>query len=1560
MEPFRIPPDMVTLLNDIDEEELQCFVELHEDPVSDAQIELSIFALFLAFERAGKRELLRRAIDRAEGWAAVAAAIPAEDNTAAADRDRRLEILSMLSGRLMLLEEEEEGVRHQASGGRRALIISLGGSLLSGIVSSSHPSLDSAARELTAYLADFREDLDEAFAMAQSTAITPENSEQQSRVLFDFGMRYGDRFEGTGDRGDIDKAINAFSKAADALPFDSPNRATALVNKGCALHTRFQETGAEEDLVGALAAMKIAVDATPHNDPTRVDRLFRHLALLNARRTDAETDHDDVVSAASALVEAAPLDHPRRYLALRMSATQLGLRFNQTGDIEDLDRAIKVLNEAMDSRSHLEDSERLELLELLEYSLDRRFMSETNNTAGDLERAIEVVQRAVGITSTSDSGWVTWLKELRKWLRRQYKMTNRPEILDRLIDVSKMVLDAVPQESPDRAGALSSLALHLERRFGRIGSIDDIDAAVGYKKMAVDTLPPSHEDLGYHFGGLARLLDKRFRRNQSTEDVENAIKAARRSLDAAADHGDDETQLSSLNTLAGIFCSRFENTGSDSDLDESIKLFEMAVDSLSKTPDDDPGAILNSFAMTLGRRFERRGVVDDLNRAIDTAHKAVNLTGLDNRDRPARLNTLALWIGTRFESNGSMDDLDAAIEVSQAAFDAGSSADYDLRAGLASNLEMWLSKRFERTGNEEDLRRSIGLTEKAIETLPENEPARAGLMINLSNRLTAALPLSANISESGAVGDSFEKAIEVLKKGLDLLALNHPARSLALYNLGQLFRSRYRRTHDPADLMNAVDVAGGSVGALASGHPNRAAFLLSLGKALEMRYRHRITFERISDCINLVSDGRGDNVSDASTVPNSETDRTASSHYRLPHRLRKRFKLPGPVEDLEQSISSFMEGWSCENAAPSIRIMLAREGARMLAVTADWGEASKLLRGAVELLPAISPRIILKDSDKQDMLAGFDGLASSAAATALNAGEEPQHALALLELGRGIIAGLLLEARSDITDLEEKHPGLANDFRCIRDQLESLGDLVPSNSTTSPSEFELKSKRRWDADKKFREVIQEIRALPEFQNFLLPPTATEMMAAADPDPVVVVNASSYRCDAFLVWRQRVQLLELPDLRLEDIESKARLLRDAASTDFSVVGPVLEWLWEVAACPILEALGFRGPEPSSFDEDNGRCGSQSQPQPRIWWVLAGSLSQLPFHAAGLHKLVGSNDTVLDRAMSSYSLSIKALIYGRRNNIWKPTDMELGSESVTRHALLVAMQKTPGLPASADLPCAADEIAMLESLCPKLGLTPAQPLRIRDEVLASLRTCEIFHFAGHGEVDPSVPSKSCLLLDDWQSSPLTVEHLRQQRLVHGNVSPPFLGYLSACSTGANTVQSLVDESIHLISACQLAGFRHVIGTLWEVSDKLSVEVAGIFYETLYAEGMADGSMRADEAVCKALHRAVRTLRDADINATIKASKAARGERKDESSESAGAQCDDQNSDSMPNSKAREEDLDVSEKMDEETRRDNTPLRNNQTPEEGTGERNLVLVARKRRRMFFSWVPYVHYGV
>ncbi|MDT3442655.1 CHAT domain-containing protein [Pseudofrankia sp. BMG5.37] len=60
-----------------------------------------------------------------------------------------------------------------------------------------------------------------------------------------------------------------------------------------------------------------------------------------------------------------------------------------------------------------------------------------------------------------------------------------------------------------------------------------------------------------------------------------------------------------------------------------------------------------------------------------------------------------------------------------------------------------------------------------------------------------------------------------------------------------------------------------------------------------------------------------------------------------------------------------------------------------------------------------------------------------------------------------------------------------------------------------------------------------------------------------------------------------------------------------------------------------------------------------------------------------------------------------------------------------------------------------------------------------------------------------------------------------------------YLSACST-ARTGPALLDEAIHLTLAFQLAGYRHVVGMLWSVSDDGSVSLVDDVYAAVKSIG------------------------------------------------------------------------------------------------------------------------------
>ena len=79
---------------------------------------------------------------------------------------------------------------------------------------------------------------------------------------------------------------------------------------------------------------------------------------------------------------------------------------------------------------------------------------------------------------------------------------------------------------------------------------------------------------------------------------------------------------------------------------------------------------------------------------------------------------------------------------------------------------------------------------------------------------------------------------------------------------------------------------------------------------------------------------------------------------------------------------------------------------------------------------------------------------------------------------------------------------------------------------------------------------------------------------------------------------------------------------------------------------------------------------------------------------------------------------------------------------------------------------------------------------------------------------------------------------------------LAYLSACRVPLGGGQRL-DDAVHVGAAFQLAGFPHVIATLWPVGDLAARRFARLTYEALGTDQNLDPA--------RAVHHVVRTVRD-----------------------------------------------------------------------------------------------------
>src|SRR5207247_2646710 len=130
-------------------------------------------------------------------------------------------------------------------------------------------------------------------------------------------------------------------------------------------------------------------------------------------------------------------------------------------------------------------------------------------------------------------------------------------------------------------------------------------------------------------------------------------------------------------------------TGATPRRTDETELFEIEAE-ISSSMAVDSTTYDHALPNNLGKRH-------NLTRAVSVASMTVDITPQDHPDRAGRLRNLGTWLGRRFERTGLMDDLNCIIDVASMAADS-IPYDHPDRAGQLNSLGTWLGRRFERTG----------------------------------------------------------------------------------------------------------------------------------------------------------------------------------------------------------------------------------------------------------------------------------------------------------------------------------------------------------------------------------------------------------------------------------------------------------------------------------------------------------------------------------------------------------------------------------------------------------------------------------------------------------------------------------------------------------------------------------------------------------------------------------------------------------------------------------------------------------------------------------------------
>jgi tetratricopeptide (TPR) repeat protein len=1092
-----------------------------------------------------------------------------------------------------------------------------------------------------------------------------------------------------------------------------------------------------------------------------------------------------------------------------------------TGDPAKLKGAIDTLEQVV-ATIGTGNRNRAGMLSTLGGALHTRYR--VTEQLADLDRAVDLGEQAVAAETEHPNARNLYNHGVV--LSTRYERTQQLADLDRAVDVGEQAVAAVGDEDPNRAGYLSSLGAHLVTRFGRTGQLSDLDRAVNVTERAV-TAATDHLNRAAYLSDLGNDLLTRFGRTGQFADLNRSVEAGEQ---AVADvEPDDPNSAGYLSNLCCALRTRYERIGRLADIHRSVEVGELSV---AQAGSAGRATHLANLGACLHARYWRMGQVEDLDRAVEVGEQAVAEAGVDHPGRAEMLSGLGITLRTQYRRNGQLADLNRSVEVSEQAV-AAQATDHP---GHLSNLGGALFTRYERNGQLADLDRSIDVSERAVTATRANDPERAMTLSTYSGALLIRYLRTGKLTD-------LDRAIEVAEQALAVNGGNGDLDHAALLtNLSAAMRIRYARAGQLADLDRAVELAQQAVSAAGADHPDRAIYLTSHANILLTR------FERIGQLRDL--DGAVEVGELAVIATGADDPHRAAFMYSLAGALRARSERTKLLADLDRAEELFRDASRVMSAPPIDRARAARSWA-LAAQVRDWGQAVEGYAQALELLGQVAPRWLGR-ADQEHWLAELSGIGRDAAAACLQAGL-PERAVELFERGRGVLFSQTLDSRTDVSALDDAQPELAQEFIRLtgeldRDETNPAGQLLilgnPGALTNAPGGTE----RRQRAGAELQALLGVIRSKAGFETFMQPSRIGELLPAAGDGPVVLINVAKARSDALILGPTGVDVIPLP--RLDPAAATVQANKffralgaaldrkgDPSMRDNSEAGmsEVLGWLWDSVSAPVLDHLGLTS------------TPGKDRPWTHVHWCPSGPLTALPLQAAGHHetRFDPFPATVIDRVISSTIPTVRALANARRSDT--PHDLVDGRDDGHR-VLVVAMPVTNG---QSLLPGADGEAKFIRDLLPGIvdiiGL-PGTPSATFESVASALPAHSWAHFSCHGANDPRFPSASYLLLEDYQTHPLTVLDLSRARLQDVEFA-----YLSACAT-ALTGNALPDESIHLAAAFQIAGYRHVVATLWPIDDADAVMVTQTVYEHLTADGSDN---RADKAAA-ALHNATRILR------------------------------------------------------------------------------------------------------
>jgi CHAT domain-containing protein len=331
-------------------------------------------------------------------------------------------------------------------------------------------------------------------------------------------------------------------------------------------------------------------------------------------------------------------------------------------------------------------------------------------------------------------------------------------------------------------------------------------------------------------------------------------------------------------------------------------------------------------------------------------------------------------------------------------------------------------------------------------------------------------------------------------------------------------------------------------------------------------------------------------------------------------------------------------------------------------------------------------------------------------------------------------------------------------------------------------------------------ILQNIRQVPGYEQFLALPTFADVRRAIQPDrPLVYLVPTPAGSLALIVtpdtihdlWLDAINETQLIDLLNQTWFAAYNQSQNNRQGWYDAIDSVTRQLWEPLMAPLVAHL------------------QQHQIQ-QATLIPTGYLSLLPLHAAWTE----DPNTPTQRR---YTLNDICIAYAP--NAQSLTAAQAISDRVQADSILAIDNPRN------DLPNSEREVQAAVSTFPHPTVLRHHQATV-DQVRSQLPAANIAHFSCHGTANLNDPLASGLLMSDGLLTLKDIFALNLADHAQGNHGLR-LAILSACETGMIGTEN-ADEAISLPTGLLQAGVAAVIASLWAVDDRSTMLLLSKFYD------------------------------------------------------------------------------------------------------------------------------------